>query len=66
VLVVQADALDASVTPLVVVLPLTTQVRRGFGSGALPLPPATGCGRIVKSCSTSRVRSTVRGWATGR
>jgi mRNA interferase MazF len=30
VLVVQADALDSSVTPLVVVLPLTTQVRPGL------------------------------------
>jgi mRNA interferase MazF len=47
VVVMQCDALDAAVTPMVVCLPLTTQVYPGFSRWRVTLPARD---RLLKPC----------------
>ncbi len=47
VLVMQTDLLSAEITPMVVVLPLTTRVYPAFSRWRVTLPPR---GRLLKPC----------------
>lgn len=63
VVVMQADALGAAVTPLLICLPMTTQGIRACPIGGWTSRPGTGCCNPVRWSPTSRARWTARALA---